>query len=105
MFFLSFIDFESSPILTLPSKYILPVGALSIIAEENNYTVSIDSILEGVPVITCSEYNFLWPISTHTIEDVENPRKGEREQLLYNLAYAQWSVQEIKEGKPWKHLI
>ena len=66
---------------------------------------SIDSIFEGVPVITCSEYNFLWPISTHTLEDVENPRTGDREQLLYNLAYAQWSVQEIKDGKPWKHLI
>ena len=29
---------------------------------------------------------------------------GEREQLLYNLAYAQWSVKEIKEGKAWDHL-
>ena len=29
---------------------------------------------------------------------------GEREQLLYNLAYAQWSVQEIQQGKPWEHL-
>ena len=66
---------------------------------------SVDSILEGIPVITCSEYNFLWPISTHTLEDVENPRTGNREQLLYDLAYAQWTVQEIKDGKPWKHLI
>ena len=66
---------------------------------------SIDSILEGVPVITCSEYNFLWPISDHTLENVENPRTADREQLLYNLGYAQWSVQEIKDGKPWGHLI
>ena len=66
---------------------------------------SIDSILAGVPVITCSEYNFLWPISSHTLEDVENPRIADREQLLYNLGYAQWSVQEIKDGKPWGHLI
>ena len=66
---------------------------------------SIDSILAGVPVITCSEYNFLWPISTHTLEDVENPRTGDREQLLYDLAYTQWTVEEIKNGKPWEHLI
>jgi len=66
---------------------------------------SIDSILAGVPVITCSEYNFLWPISSHTLEDVENPKLGDREQLLYDLAYTQWTVEEIKNGKPWEHLI
>ena len=66
---------------------------------------SIDSILAGIPVITCSEYNFLYPISSHSLEDVENPKCGEREQLLYDLAYAQWSVDEIRQGKPWQHLI
>ena len=66
---------------------------------------SIDSIVSGVPVITCSEYNFLWPISSHSLEDIENPKLGEREQLLYDLAYAQWTTEEIKQGKPWEHLI
>ena len=66
---------------------------------------SVDSILEGVPVITCSEYNFLWPISSHSLEEVENPREGDREHLLYDLAYTQWSVEEICNGKPWEHLI
>ena len=66
---------------------------------------SIDSIIAGIPVITCSEYNFLWPISSHSLEDVENPKCGEREQLLYDLAYTQWTVDEIKQGKPWQHLI
>ena len=66
---------------------------------------SIDSMIAGIPVITCSEYNFLWPISSHSLEDVENPKCGEREQLLYDLAYTQWTVDEIKQGKPWQHLI
>ena len=66
---------------------------------------SIDSILAGVPVIPCNEYNFVWPISSHSLEDIENPKLGEREQLLYDLAYAQWSVEEIRQGKPWQHLI
>ena len=66
---------------------------------------SIDSILAGIPVITCSEYNFLYSISSHSLEDVENPKCGKREQLLYDLAYAQWSVEEIRQGKPWQHLI
>tara|TARA_B100001057_G_scaffold496489_1_gene598113 strand:+ start:3526 stop:4419 length:894 start_codon:yes stop_codon:yes gene_type:complete len=66
---------------------------------------SIDSIIAGVPVIPCSEYNFLWPISSHSLSEIENPKLGEREQLLYDLAYTQWSVEEINQGKPWEHLI
>ena len=65
---------------------------------------SIDSILAGVPVIPCSECNFVWPVSSHQLSEIENPKLGEREQLLYDLAYAQWSVDEIKQGKPWQHL-
>ena len=65
---------------------------------------SLDAILDGVPVIPTSQYNFVWEISSHSINDIENPKLGEREQLLYNLAYAQWSVQEIQQGKPWNHL-
>ena len=41
------------------------------------------------------------------IEDLvrrSNRSNISREQLLYNLAYAQWSVKEIKEGKAWDHL-
>jgi len=66
---------------------------------------SIDSALAGVPVITCSEYNFLWPISSHSLEDVENPKLGERDQLFYDLAWTQWSTDEIRSGKPWQHLM
>jgi len=66
---------------------------------------SIDSALAGVPVITCSEYNFLWPISSHSLEDIENPKLGERDQLFYDLAWTQWSVDDIKNGKPWQHLV
>ena len=66
---------------------------------------SIDSALAGVPVITCSEYNFLWPISSHSLEDVENPKLGERDQLFYDLAWTQWSTDDIRNGKPWQHLM
>ena len=69
---------------------------------------SVDSLIAGVPVITCCEYNFLWPISSHSLTDVDSPLLADntvRKQLLYDLAWTQWSVNEIKEGKPWEHLI
>src|SRR6056300_1063134 len=65
---------------------------------------SIDSILQGVPVIPTTQYNFVWSISSHQLNDIENPKLGNREQLLYDLSYTQWSVDEIKQGLPWDHL-
>ena len=65
---------------------------------------SIDALMYGVPVITPSPYNFLYGISSHDIEEVENPRLGDRQNLLNKLAYTQWSVEEIIKGKPLEHL-
>jgi len=42
--------------------------------------------------------------AVHQLNDIENPKLGNREQLLYDLAYTQWSVDEIKQGLPWDHL-
>tara|TARA_B000000609_G_C24163710_1_gene345446 strand:+ start:60 stop:980 length:921 start_codon:yes stop_codon:yes gene_type:complete len=65
---------------------------------------SIDSIMAGVPVITPSPYNFVYDISSHDLEQVETPKLGDRQELLNKLAYTQWSVEDIIEGKPLKHL-
>ena len=61
--------------------------------------------IRRVPVIPGSEYNFVYDISSHTLDDIENPKLGDRKQLLYDLAYAQWSVQEIEKGTAWEHLF
>lgn len=66
---------------------------------------SIEAIIEGIPVIPCNEHNFVWPISSHSLSDIENPKLGERQQLLYDIAYAQWSVKEISDGTAWAHLM
>ena len=66
---------------------------------------SIDAMMNGIPVITPSPYNFVYGISSHDLENVENPILGDRLSLLYKLSYTQWSVEEIIEGKPLKHLL
>ena len=66
---------------------------------------SIDAMMNGIPVITPSPYNFVYGISSHDLENVENPILGDRLSLLYKLSYTQWSVEEIIEGKPIKHLL
>ena len=65
---------------------------------------SIDSIMAGVPVITTTPYNFVYEISSNKLEEVETPKLGDRQSLLNKLAYTQWSVEDIIDGKPFKHL-
>ena len=36
--------------------------------------------------------------------EIVNPLPGVREQWLADLCYKQWSVDEFREGTPWKHL-
>ena len=66
---------------------------------------AVDSLLAGVPVITPSNLNFAYPISSHSIEDVENPKMEDRQQLFNDLAYTQWTVTEMAHGLPYKHLL
>lgn len=38
------------------------------------------------------------------IDDPYFPHEAKRHQWLCDIAYTQWNVKEIQEGKPWKHL-
>ncbi len=65
---------------------------------------SIDAITAGTPVIALNKGCLSYPISGHSISDVNDPPKPDRMNHLYNLAYAQWSLEEMEEGLPWLHL-
>jgi hypothetical protein len=64
--------------------------------------------MSGVPVIACDEGNFAWDISSNFPEDVVEPKLEDPEtvkQWLYNLAYCQWSEEEMQNGNAWRHLL
>lgn len=67
-------------------------------------SASIDALIEGVPCITSSPANMAWPVSDHSLESIEQPTLFAREQWLADLAYAQWSPEEMQSGAPWRHL-
>lgn len=69
---------------------------------------SIDSVLAGVPAITCDPGNFAFDISSHYIEDVKHPMQVDVatvQQWLANLAYSQWTAEEMKNSAAWRHLV
>jgi hypothetical protein len=67
-------------------------------------SATIDALIEGIPCITLSPANLAWPLSDHDLERIEHPTLFEREQWLYDLAYAQWSPEEMQAGIVWRHL-
>lgn len=69
---------------------------------------SIDSIIAGIPVLTADPGNFAFEISSNYLEDIENLKLAPAdivEQWINNLTYSQWSVDEIKRGDAWIHLM
>jgi hypothetical protein len=69
--------------------------------------LSIDAILAGVPVIATDPGNFAYNISSNFAEEVVDPKCAEPNLVkhwLYNLAYCQWSEDEMFNGTCWRHL-
>ena len=65
---------------------------------------TIDALIGGVPAIALSSANMAWPVTDHSLSAVESPTLFAREQWLYDLAYAQWSPDEMQTGMVWRHL-
>lgn len=69
---------------------------------------AIDAVLAGVPVIAMDEGNLGYPISSHRINDLLNPKKIGKLELnrwINQLANSQWSESEMIESKVWQHLL
>ena len=70
--------------------------------------LSIDSIINGVPVIAVDRHNFAYEVSSHLISDIENPKMmpdNVIDDWLNNLSNSQWNRDEITQGKAWKSLL
>ena len=69
---------------------------------------SIDSILNGVPVIACDPGNFAWGISSNYPDQINDPMKPNAATIndwLKDLAYYQWSSEELENGDCWSHFF
>jgi hypothetical protein len=65
---------------------------------------AIESMIAGVPAITLSPDSLAYRICSRSLVDLECPATPAREQWLYDLAYAQWSLEEFADGTAWRHI-
>ncbi len=67
-----------------------------------NSTCAIQAVIMGVPCIAMDEGSAAWAVTSH---ELNGPLYlGEREQWAYNLAYRQWTHDELADGSAWEVL-
>lgn len=96
-----------------------------------NSTSAVDSLIEGVPVIACdngsivgiSKFNIKGMLTPHNYpcpdsnfadmkllywngyKDMIDYCFARRKQLFANIGYAQWTLEEMRRGETWRHLV
>jgi len=75
-----------------------------VVASASN--AAVDAIYAGIPVITSDPMSMVYDISSHDLSEVEYPKREQEDmcQWFYNLAYSQWTHEEIKSGEAWSHI-
>lgn len=64
----------------------------------------IHALVAGVPVFYEAPYWILSGAGEKNVLDIDNPHYLDRETAFVGLAWAQWTVEEIASGEPFKHL-
>ena len=65
---------------------------------------AVDAIINGVPVITPDPACMAFGVSSHFLTEILEPCTPDRSQWLYDLAYSQWNIEEMKSGLAWSHI-
>lgn len=68
-------------------------------------SVGVHALLAGIPVIATAPHWILKSCCPARLEDVDVTLVGERLPAFERLAWAQWSVDEIARGDPFRHLL
>jgi hypothetical protein len=62
------------------------------------------AVLNGVPVFTGTE-SLAAPVANLNLKRIEDPDMPDRQQWANNIAYTEWTIEEIAEGLPLKRLL
>lgn len=66
---------------------------------------AVDALLAGVPPICLSPANLAYELCSRSLDDIEAPLEPERDQFFCDLAYSQWTPEEMADGSAWRHLM
>jgi len=69
-----------------------------------NSNSAVEALIAGIPVITLDQGSMVYDITGHDLSQIENPLMYDRVQQMCDIAYTQWTIDEMKQGLPWQHL-
>jgi hypothetical protein len=67
-----------------------------------NSTSAVESVLAGVPTVTCDRGSMAWPVTTHAVP--ADPIRPGRAAWAHDLAWHCFTPAEIESGLAWDHL-
>lgn len=91
---------------SLPAESLTQALCYARLAITYNSNSGVDAVLAGVPTVAVDRGSMAWDV---TFRDVETALASETEmpdrtQWAYDLAYCQWTHEEIANGEAWEHL-
>ena len=63
----------------------------------------IRAVINGYPVFT-GPTSLAYPVANHNLADIEMPQMFDRQQWLNDIAWTEFTIQDIAQGLPLKHL-
>lgn len=75
-------------------------GAAYVVTYNSN--TAVDAVLAGVPTVTVDRGSMAWPVTGHDAHVV--PPTPARDRWAHELAWAQWSIDELAAGDAWDHI-
>jgi hypothetical protein len=70
-----------------------------------NSNTAVEAVIQGIPVFADDAGSMAMPVANVALSNIEDPWMPDRDQWLNDLCYTQWTPQEMREGKAWKHLM
>ncbi len=64
----------------------------------------IDSVLHGVPNISCNPGSMVSEVSKRKVSHVNKLWRGDKTVWANKIAYCQWSIEEFESGECWEHV-
>lgn len=69
-----------------------------------NSNTGVDAAIFGKPVFASDEGSMVWRIANRSLDYIDTPQFQDRKQWSADLAFTQWTPEEMREGMAWKHL-
>jgi hypothetical protein len=78
------------------------IGAKAVVTHNSN--AGVDAAISGIPVIAFDKGSMVYSIAGNSLVRSDNPMKPDRTAWANDIAYAQWTVDEMASGETWNHI-